>query len=150
MSAPTVTQVAAALAQHLHNHGAVTYSPTGVYTPNHSGPPAVFFGKLADQPARAVAICHYLTDPEYFAQTSTPLMRFQLRFRGGKDPRTVQDDADHVQSLLTIKTPATWPGGVTVLTAWRSITAPIETDSNERWMRADSYEIRLNPIGAQP
>lgn len=149
MSAPTTSAVAASLAQHLHNLGLATYSPTGAYpgTPTH---PAVFFGRLADRPDRAVAITHYNTDPEYDTHIGSPLMRFQLRWRGNGDPRTVWGFADAAAQALRTKTPATWPGGVHVLTCWRSITAPIEADSNERWMRADSYEIRLNPIGAQP
>lgn len=149
MSAPTVTKVGDALAQHLHNLGLVTYNATGAYTAPTK--PAVFFGRLADQPNRAVAISHYNTDPEYDTHIGSPLMRFQLRWRAvGLDPRVVQNDADAAMLALRTKTPVTWPGNVHVLTCWRSITAPIETDSNERWMRADSYEIRLNPIGAQP
>lgn len=148
MSAPTVAKVGDAIALRLQALGLVAYSPAGAYPASPSSP-AVFFGRLAEKPDLAVAIAHYNTDPEYDTHIGSPLMRFQLRWRTPKgDPRPVGNLADAAAIALRTKTPATWPGGVRVLTCWRSITAQIETDSNERWMRADSYEIRLNPIGA--
>lgn len=149
MTAPTITKVADSLAQRLHTLGLATYSATGAYTGTLTKP-AVFIGRLPDTPDRAVAIAHYNTAPEYETHIGNPLMRFQLCWRAGLDPRTVQNDADAAMLALHTKTPVIWPGNVHVLSVWRSITAPIDIDDNRRWMRADSYEIRLNPIGASP
>jgi len=132
------------LAQHMHAHGIATYAANGVY-PATVTAPAVFFGRLAPGPDLAVAVAHYNTDPDIDTTVNNPKIFVQLRWRGGKDPRTVQDAADAAFAVLHTDTPGIWPGGIRPLWMYRTITAPLEADDNDRWMRADSYEIRLNP-----
>lgn len=144
---PTITSVLDALAQHMHDENVATFSSDGVYAATVTRP-AIYFGRLVDSPDRAVAINHYWTDPDWTTHEHHPCMRVQLRWRGDRDPRTVHTLADAGFAALHTLTPGPWPGGLHPLKVQRILVAPIEPDSNGRWMRCDSYEIRLNP-GAQ-
>lgn len=148
MTTATVARLLDGWAQHMHNLGIATFAPDGIY-PATVTAPAIYFGKLVDKPDLAVALNHYGADPDVFTQQHNPLMRVQLRWRGTKDPRTVHAIADAAYDVLHTMTPGPWPGGLRPLWVQRTLVAPIEPDSNSRWMRADSYEIRLNP-GATP
>lgn len=145
MTGPTVEQVGEALARHLHDAGAAIYNPDATY-PATTTAPAVFFGQLYDAPGLAVAVNHYYSHPDPMIQQGSPRMRFQLRWRGDRDPRTVHRIADAAYDVLHTLTPGSWPGGVRTLWCVRQIVAPIEPDENGRWERADSYEIQLNPL----
>ncbi len=149
MTAPTVARVLDALAQHMHDLDVATFQPDGVYAATVTRP-AVYFGQLHDKPDTAVSINHYWTDPDTFTVSGSPLMRVQLRWRGDKDPRTVHTLADHAFERLHTQTPGPWPGGLHPQWVQRILVAPIEPDSNGRWMRCDSYEIRLNPGAETP
>lgn len=137
------------LARHLHDNSVAVYSPAGTY-PTASALPVVWFGQLHDAPDLAVAVNHYLTDPNTFTQQHTPTMRFQLRWRGDRNPATVHAHADAAYDVLHTLTPGPWPGGLRPTWVQRLIVAPIEPDTSGRWQRCDSYEIQLNPIGATP
>ena len=140
----TVAALLDSLAQRMHEQGVATFAPDAVYPPTVTAP-AVYFGQLFDSPDHAVAINHYWTGPDTFTQQHHPLMRVQLRWRGTNDPRVVHALADAGFDALHTLTPGIWPGGLQPLWVQRTIVAPIEPDQNGRWMRADSYEIRLNP-----
>ncbi|GAA3963069.1 minor capsid protein [Gordonia caeni] len=146
MRAPAVNDLLDSCARHLDERGVATYSLSGVYSAPTA--PAVFFGQLYDQPDRAVAINHYLTVPDPITHLGNPSMRFQLRWRGDKNPTTVHQLADAAFGVLHTLTPGSWPGGLRFLWVQRLIVAPIEPDASGRWERCDSYEIQLNPIGA--
>ncbi|WFN91479.1 minor capsid protein [Gordonia sihwensis] len=144
MSTPTVTRLLDSLAQYMNDAGVATFAADGIYQPTVTAP-AIYFGMLHDKPDTAVAINHYDTDPDVFTHQHNPLMRVQLRWRGDRDPRTVHRIADKGFTALHTLTPGPWPGGLHPAWVQRTIVAPIETDQNGRWMRCDSYEIRLNP-----
>lgn len=125
--------------------GVASYADS--YTGNEPHP-TVWFGDLPDKPANAVAINDYNTDPDFFTVNSNPLIMVQMRWRSDSDdPLAVRDLAfDAFEALHTYPTsPVSWPGGVSVLWMLRTITAPPTRDDNQRWTKADSYEIRLNP-----
>ncbi|MGB3707600.1 minor capsid protein [Gordonia sp. (in: high G+C Gram-positive bacteria)] len=145
MAGPTVERVIDSLSQHLHDLGVATFTPDSVY-PSTVTAPAVYVGHLYPSPDTAVSINHYFTDSDIATQRSSPRMRFQLRWRGDQNPRTVHKLADDAYALLHTLTPGSWPGGVRILWCVRQIVAPIEADETGRWERADSYEIQLNPI----
>ncbi|WP_353107862.1 minor capsid protein [Gordonia sp. (in: high G+C Gram-positive bacteria)] len=143
MPAPTAAQVSDAIAARLHERGVATFTPDGVY-PATVTQPAVYLGELFASPDPAVAINHYYTDGDPML-VSNPLMRFELMWRGDRDPKTVHRLADAGHDVLHTLTPGSWPGGVRLLWCVRQIVTPIETDESGRWMRGDSYEIQLNP-----
>lgn len=138
-------EVLDALAWHLDQAGVATYVPSGKY-PANPAKPAIFHGQfLTDAPDRALTINLYNTDPDIFTVSSTPLMYVQLRWRGTKDPRTVQTMAFEGFKTLHTLTPGYWSGGVAPLSVLRTIDGPIDPDANGRWTKPDSYAIRLNP-----
>lgn len=137
----TTTTLEADLAQHLAGLGLAQYTPTGTYSAT-TLVPAVFFGRIPDKPDSALAINIY--DDHRDVDDQSPTVSVQLRFRGGKDPRTVNHQADAVFAAIHDLSSQVW-GATTVLLCRRHVRAPIGADSNGRYERADSYRLTLNP-----
>lgn len=132
----------AQIGQHLHNTGLATYSATGIY-PANPPKPAVFYGMLPDTPTPAVAVNIYGVDPDPHTVQHNPRIFVQFRWRA-TDYLVAHQLADDAFERLHNLAPADW-AGLSVEWATRNITAPPDQDSNGRWSRADSYEIRCNP-----
>lgn len=133
------------LAQHMHDLELGAYGSAEVLRA-HPTRPAIILGHLPESPVLAVAINLYGRDPDIDTVTTNPLMRVQLAWRSDTEKMLdAVDLADQASELLHSDTPGVWPGGVRPLWMYRTISAPADRDDNDRWIKADSYEIRLNP-----
>lgn len=134
-------QVLDSLARHLVDLGLARYSPNGAYV--GTGLPAIFTGRQPDKPDQAVTINVYDHQTRWGADGS-PAFWVQLKYRMGPDPRHVNALADAVHTAIHDKSHQQWPG-LTVLHAWCTVRTSIGADSNNRYERADSYRLVLNP-----
>ncbi|QNJ56240.1 tail terminator [Gordonia phage Ohgeesy] len=133
------------LAQRLDDLEFGFYRPSGPY-PTDLDRPAVTLGKLPQNITSAVAINHYLTDPDVFTVEHNPLHLVQLVFREpGPDPRPVLRSERRAFRLLHTLTSGSWPGGVSPLSVTFSHAAPADPDDDGNWTKAANYHIRLNP-----
>ena len=146
MTQTSPTAMLHALAQHMASLGVAVYNPTGNYT-GTPALPAIYFGPFPTSgPDRAVTINAYGSDPDYFTTNSTPERYVQIRWRGTKDPRVVQNDAWHAFEALH-DTSGLWSGGIDVRSITRHIDGPLDADTNGRIIKPDSYTINLQPEG---
>jgi hypothetical protein len=137
-----LADVMRSLGQHMENLGVAVYNSD--YT--ETDLPAVVFGELADEPANAVAINYYNTNPDIFTVATTPLIRVQLAWRAkSESPLAALSMAENGFRKLHTMTPGPWPGGVHPVWMLRTITNNPDRDDNDRWIQADSYDIQLNP-----
>lgn len=143
MPTPSESQILAAIAGRLADAGVVTWTTTGEY-PDPAPLPVATYGVLPDRPDQAVAINLYNRDPDPNTTQWNPRVWFQLRYRADSYSAVLALAETGFRALHT-DFPATWPGSVNTLGCWRDLTAPPEQDLNGRWMRADSYQLRLNP-----
>ncbi|MEU8035710.1 minor capsid protein [Streptosporangium sp. NPDC049078] len=129
------TDLLTAFAEQLHAEGVGTWKPTGTYT---SGETAIVFGRLPTTPDRAIALACYGVDQGADDPVSTDgTQGVQLRLRGTTDPRVVDGIADTAFDVLQgWRLPA---AGILLCT--RRIQAPMGSDGNGRWERADSYHL---------
>ncbi|MER7206340.1 minor capsid protein [Streptosporangium sp. NPDC000239] len=130
------TALLTAIAEQLHAAGAGVWRLNGpTYT---EGETAIVFGRLPTEPDRAIALACYGVDQDADDPVNTDgTIGVQLRIRGTKDPRVVDDIADACFDTLQGWTaPA---AGILLMT--RRIQAPMGTDGNGRWERADSYRL---------
>lgn len=74
-----------------------------------------------------------------------PDVYVRLRFRAaGKDVRVVHAFADRAKALLhttEARGRVTWPGGISVLTCFRTVRGTAAANANGLWMRPDTYRI---------
>lgn len=125
-----------AFAELLHAEGVGVLRPPGaVYTATET---AIVFGRLPSSPDRAIALAAYGIDQGADDPVNTDgTQGVQLRLRGTVDPRVVDDIADAAFDVLQGRElPA-----VGVLLVTRRINAPLGSDGNGRWERADSYHL---------
>ena len=137
-------QVEKAVAQYLHNLGLALYTNAFPASPNK---PVCVFGILPTKPDLAVAINHYNRDPDPDTTEGNPLVMVQLLWRAPDTAKHPVERLAHAafEVLHNPRTPVNLPGGIRALSVVRHITAPAAQDSNGRWTKADSYQIRLTP-----
>ncbi len=133
-----------AIAQHLHDLGLALFANAYPASPDK---PTVWFGVLPSKPDAAVAVNVYNRDPDPDTTEGNPLVMVQLLWRAAGAQKHPVERLAHAafEQLHNPKTPAVWPGGLRTLSVVRHITAPAAQDSNGRWTKADSYQIRLTP-----
>lgn len=134
-------QVIDSVARHLDALGFARFAPTGIYGTGTL--PAIFTGRQPDKPDAAITINVYDQQTVWGAMGS-PAFWVQLRYRMGPDPRTVEALADAIHTALHEQSNVTWQG-LNVLHCIRTVRAPIGADTNNRYERADSYRLVLNP-----
>lgn len=133
--------VVEALARHLDTLGLARFSENGIYP---AGPlPAIFTGRQPDKPDQCITVNVYDQQTTWGAMGS-PTFWVQLRYRMGPDPRQTEALADNVYAALHEQSNVTW-AGLHVLHCTRTVRAPIGADANNRYERADSYRLVLNP-----
>lgn len=134
-----------AFARWLTDQGVAQYVTSGIY--GSSGLPGVVIGPLSDTPGSVIGLTVYDHDTRR-SDRGNPDIYIQARFRTpGMDPRPVDDLADQLANILHDKTHITFPGGVRVLHAYRTIRGPVVADdSGQRRERPDSYRLTLNPL----
>ncbi|WP_086568063.1 minor capsid protein [Streptosporangium minutum] len=130
------TDLLTALAEQLHNAGAGVWRPAGPsYTASET---AIVLGRLPTAPDRAIALQPYGVDQDGDDPVNTDgTLGVQFRMRGTPDIRVLNGIAEDVfDALQGLKLPA-----VGVLLMTRRIQAPMGSDGNGRWERADSYRL---------
>lgn len=131
------TDLLYALAEQLHAAGVGVWRPpgSGTYTADEV---AIALGRLPTEPARAIAITPYGTDQDGDDPVNTDgTLGIQFRMRGTPDIRVLNGIAQGVFDLFQgAQIPA-----VGVLLMTRRIQAPMGSDANNRWERADSYRL---------
>lgn len=146
---PDTNRLVAALCAMMRDEGYWQYSLTAPYTENRDKP-AAFFGGLPMDPHTAVTVRVY--DLDTSRDDHNPDVFVQLRFRAaGKDIRAVEKLADRAYDRLhwpKEHPPEVWPEDVHVLQSRNQVRGIAGQDSNERWERADSYRITINPGGS--
>ncbi|MFD0886770.1 minor capsid protein [Streptosporangium algeriense] len=130
------TTILTAIAEQLHAAGAGVWRPDG--PPYSAAETAIVFGRLPTEPDRAIALVCYGVDQDADDPVNTDsTIGVQLRVRGTTDPREVDRIADAAFGALQgWAAPA---AGILLMT--RRIQAPMGTDGNGRWERADSYRL---------
>lgn len=137
-----LADVMRSLGQHMEDVGVAVYNAD--YTETNL--PAVVFGELSTEPANAVAVNYYGTNPDIFTVATTPRIRVSIAWRSNSEsPLVCIDMADNGFDKLHTLTPGPWPGGVHPIWMLRTISNQPEPDGNGRWIKADSYDIQLNP-----
>ncbi|MEU4234184.1 minor capsid protein [Nonomuraea sp. NPDC026600] len=132
------TDLLTTIAVHLDAQGVGDWKPAGGYISTDT---AIVFGRLPTTPDRAIALAAYGVDQGADDPVNTDgTQGVQLRLRGTTDPRVVDDIADRAfDSLQGLQVPA---AGILLVT--RRINAPMGVDSNQRWERADSYNLLVH------
>ncbi len=115
------------------------FSTSGVYDANSWG---LFIGLTPDHPDRAITLMTYPVE-----DTNTPdvITGLQIRFRGGRDPREVENQSDAVFNLIHLKQHYS-VNGVRVLLSWRQSGAWMGQDGNQRIERVENYYVRADRV----
>lgn len=121
--------------QLLEDEGLGVFSTEGPYGPDSWG---VFFGLTPDQPDRAITLMTYPVEDTDLTSVITGL---QIRLRGRRDPREVEDVSDAIYDLLHNKEHYTL-GGVAVNLSWRQSGAWMGQDANQRIERVENFYLR--------
>lgn len=124
------------LAEQLHAAGVGVLRPAGsTYTALET---AIVLGRLPTEPDRAIAITPYGVDQDGDDPVNTDgTLGVQFRMRGTADIRVLNAIASGVFDLFQ---GAQFPA-VGVLLMTRRLQAPMGSDANNRWERADSYRL---------
>ena len=150
MTQTTRSQLRTALAIHLAEANLARYVESEKYpTVDDPTRPAVYLRPvMPDGPDTALTIA--VVDDRRDRDAHNPDLYVRLRFRGaGRSVRAADDPADAVFHHLHTFEPTAdrqqWPGGVNVLTCFRTVSTESTQDTTGRYMRADTYRITLNP-----
>lgn len=112
------------------------WRPTGTYV---DGETAIVLGPPPQSPERAVALTSYPVSDD--AELSDVVVGLQVRFRGSRDPRDVDDLADAVYEVLHGARGLVL-GGVHTAQIYRQSALPLGLDGNARPERADNYYLQ--------
>lgn len=98
----------------------------------------IFLGLTPDKPDRAVTLMTY---PVEDTDLSNVIAGLQIRLRGARDPRQVEDTSDAIYDLLHNRSHYD-VNGIHVLLSWRQSGAWMGQDANQRIERVENYYIR--------
>ena len=115
-------------------NGLGVFDTAGIYSPESTG---IFLGLTPDQPDRAITLMSYPVDDSDLTVVTTGL---QIKIRGRRDPREVEDVADAVYGLLHNKSHYVI-GNIRVDLSWRQSGAWIGQDGNQRIERSENYYL---------
>lgn len=127
------TDLAAALGAHLGAAGVGTWRATGAYAAGETG---IATKVLPPGPDRAIAITVYAAGGSTHGSDVTVAM--QVRCRGAKDPRDVDDLADAVYNALHGARNLTL-GDTTLALVWRQSHAVLGPDASGRWETSSNF-----------
>ncbi|QNJ57623.1 tail terminator [Streptomyces phage Keanu] len=99
---------------------------------------AVFIGLTPDKPDRAITLMSY---PVEDTDLTSVITGVQFRFRGGRDPREIENQSDAVYNLLHNKEHYAL-NGVSVNLSWRQSGAWMGQDTNQRIERVENFYLR--------
>lgn len=113
----------------------------GVFATEGSYPPdgwAIFIGLTPDKPDKAITLMAYPVEDTDLTSTITGM---QIRFRGGRDPREIENQSDAVYDLMHNRDHYQ-VGGISVNLSWRQSGAWLGQDTNQRIERVENYYLR--------
>jgi hypothetical protein len=135
---PWTTDLLAGVAQYLEDHGVGTWQASGAYAPGASVP--IFITASPGTPDRIIILTAYPVSDN--GTLSDSVQGVQIRTRGTKDPRTVEEIADGVFDALHGLGSVNL-GGVWLVHCYRSSGTPLPPDSNGRYERTDNYYLQV-------
>lgn len=117
------------------SEGLGTFATEGTYPEDGW---AVFIGLTPDQPDRAITLMAY---PVEDTDLTSVITGVQIRFRGGRDPREIENQSDAVYDLLHMREHYRL-GNIPVNLSWRQSGAWMGQDSNQRIERVENFYLR--------
>lgn len=122
------------LAELLAAEGLGTFATEGTYGVDDWG---IFLGLTPDQPDRAITLMTYPVDDK---DLTTVITGVQVRFRGRRDPREVENQCDAVYNLLHNKQHY-YVNGIPIDLSWRQSGAWMGQDGNQRLERVENFYL---------
>jgi hypothetical protein len=129
------TRLMTGVGQLLDDEGIGVFATTGTYAADAW---AVFIGLTPDQPDRAITLMTYPVEDTDLTSMITGL---QIRFRGLRDPREVENTSDAVYNLLHMREHYRL-NDVPVNLSWRQSGAWMGQDQNQRIERVENFYLR--------
>jgi hypothetical protein len=129
------TRLMTGVGQMLADAGLGNFTLTGTYPDDEW---AFFVGIMPDQPDRAIALMTYPVEDTDLTNVITGL---QLRYRGLRDPREVEDMSDAVYDLLHMRAHYE-VNGTPVNLSWRQSGSWVGQDTNQRVERVENFYLR--------
>jgi len=126
-------EVVAALAEHIAAAGMGTWRPTGVYAATETG---IVVKAMPPTPNRVIVISPYPVAES--AHLSDLTLGLQLRCRGSKDPRDVDEMADDLRELLHGARGLVL-GPARIAHLWRQSHASTGVHANDRWTTSSNF-----------
>lgn len=133
-------QLLAGVAQFLEDAGVGTWQPTGAYAAGALNP--IFMSQTPGTPDRVMTLTPYTVSDD--PSLSDSVQGLQVRLRGTKDPRVVQDMDDAIFDRLHGATGVTLPGGVRLVMALRRSGTPLGADGSGRLERTSNYHLSVH------
>jgi hypothetical protein len=99
---------------------------------------AVFIGLTPDKPDHAITLMAY---PVEDTDLTSVITGVQFRFRGGRDPREIENQSDAVYDLFHNRSHYSL-NGVPVNLSWRQSGSWMGQDSTQRIERVENYYLR--------
>lgn len=123
------------LGQLLHDEGVGVFSTEGTYAADAW---AIFIGLTPDQPDRAITLMSY---PVEDTDLTSAITGVQIRFRGTRDPREIENQSDAVYDLLHNREHYR-VNDIPVNLSWRQSGAWMGQDANQRIERVENFYLR--------
>lgn len=128
------TDVVNALGARLAAAGVGTWAEDGAYAASDDRP--IFVGNMPATPDRVIVITPYEVSSS--ATSSDRVQGFQIRARGGKDPRDVTATADDIRhELHNLRDFDLGPGRFALM--WRQSHTTLGRDSSGRWETSSNF-----------
>lgn len=127
------------LGQLLDDQGLGVFATSGTYPEDGWG---VFVGLTPDKPDRAITLMTY---PVEDTDLTSVITGVQIRFRGTRDPREIENQSDALYNLLHNREHYEL-GGVPVNLSWRQSGAWMGQDSNQRIERVENFYLRTERV----
>jgi hypothetical protein len=121
-------------AQLFASNGIGSFDTSGVYP---AGATAIFLGLTPDQPDRAITLMSY---PVEDTDLTNVITGFQIRFRGGRDPREVENISDSIYDLLHNRSQYD-VNGIHIELSWRQSGSWMGQDQNQRVERVENFYL---------
>lgn len=125
----------------------LSYDPSAVYGPGETG---IFMMHMPDSPDRCVVLNLVDTSDDPSMPLGSKML--QVRGRGARnDPLDVGEILDPIFDTLHARENVT-VGGQTIIQILRRVSAPMGSDENRRWERADQYYLDVDaaPTALRP
>ena len=123
------------LAEHLAAAGIATWRASGSYQAGEIG---IYIRAIPSSPDQIITLAPYVVASEPGMADIT--QGVQIRCRGTKDPRVVEDLADAIFDALDSAHGLVW-GGVPIVQAYRQSYTALGADSNGRWETSSNYYV---------